>query len=217
MSNILNKIAKSSAEKVYKIFGNSSGGMLLITSVLGLTFSAVAQIMGICFNKKYTTSQKAFMIPQEIGELIVSAMAIFIITKPSQKLASKLVKTGKILPKELVEYMKMNKLSEMRGKTDFNFGEEVNKIISQIKKSNNYIKTNAAEKEAMLKVHNDALDSYNITADAVSAIATTAASALTVGCVAPILRNRFASYYRHRNMDILNYYNRNISGNHSKI
>ena len=82
--------------------------------------------------------QKAFMIPQELGELIVSSAAIFAITRPTQKLASNLVKTGKILPKELVLYMKEKDLKNSYSKVcgvayDIN---DIKRIIAFCRKHN---------------------------------------------------------------------------------
>ncbi len=217
MSEFFTKIAKLAAEKIYSTFGKSSGGMLLATSILGLTFSAGAQILGICVNKKYTASQKAFMIPQELGELFVSSMAIFAITKPTQKLAAKLAKTGKIMSKEVVSYLKENNLADKRGHFDFDFEKEVSKIIQQIENSDKFIKSNAIDRVSMLAPHKSALEKHEITSDATSAIATTVASLATVGCVVPVIRNRFAAYYQQQNMDIYHRYRSISSGSFNKI
>lgn len=202
MSGCLARFAKSASEKVYKHFGKNSGNMLLATSILGFTISSLAQIAAIIVNKKYSVSQKAFMVPQELGELFVASSAIFLITKPMQKFASKLVKTGKIMPKSLTQYVKENNLASKRGSLDFDFSKEVKGIIEQIQKSDSYI--SSKEKELLLEKHHQALNSYETTADAVSALTTTAAGLLTTGLVVPVARNRFASYYQKQNMDVYN-------------
>ena len=217
MKSILTKSAKYFAEKVYSVFGKSSGGMLLATSILGLTLSAGAQIIGICFNKKYTTSQKAFMIPQELGELFVASLAIFAITKPAQKLASKLVKTGKIASEELLSYMRDNNLLERRGNLDFDFGKEIIEKIKTIKKSEEFKNLSRKDRKTLIEPYKNALDSYNINSDVVSAYATTGASMITTGFAVPVLRNRFASYYQKRNIEAYNYYSSQKTNGDVKI
>ena len=202
MTNKFSNIAKKVSEKIYTIFGKSSGNMLLATSILGFTLSSGAQIAAILTNKEYTVSQKAFMVPQEVGELLMATLAIFIITKPIQKLASKMVKTGKISSSELIKYMEDNKILANRGKMGFDFEAEVKNIIKKIKSSDEYI--NSQNKSSLLDVHNQALGKYEACADSVSAIATTTAGVITTGVVVPMVRNRFGAYYQKQNMYFYN-------------
>ena len=76
----LEKFAKYIAEKIYKHFGDSSGGMILATSITGTLLSSLAQTGAILFNDKYTTSQKTFMAPQELTEGLINVLSMFLIT-----------------------------------------------------------------------------------------------------------------------------------------
>lgn len=202
MPGILSKAAKNTSEWIYKFFGKDSGNMLLATSILGFTLSAGAQIGAIVMNKRYSFSQKVFMVPQEIGELVMAATAIFVITKPMQKITAKMVKTGKIAPKELVKYMEDNNIISKRGKADFNLGNEIKNIIKKVQSSDEFINSN--NKESLLSVHQKTLGQYEACADSVSAITTTAAGLVTTGLVVPVVRNNFAAYWQKQG---LNYYN----------
>mgnify|MGYP007038240962 CR=1 FL=1 len=77
---MLNSHLKRFAEKfgkfVYKYFEQGSGNMILITSMIAIGLSAMAQTAAIMINKKYTVSQKAFMIPQEITEGIMTMLSL---------------------------------------------------------------------------------------------------------------------------------------------
>ena len=198
------KVAKYAAEKIYSIFGKNSGNMLLATAIIGFVGSSLAQIGAILLNKKYTPSQKAFMVPQEIGECIIASSALFLITLPIQIMTKKIMLSGKFLSKNLVKYMEENKLSAKRGKPDFNFREEVKNTIDNIQKSDVFIRSEKLQQEQMLSKHKNASDEFETIYDSAAAIATTAAGVVTTGIVVPIVRNRFASYYQKRNMDMYN-------------
>ena len=92
MKKSFKNFAKNIAETVYKVFGNDSGQMLLMTSIIGSLASCLAQTGAIILNKKYTDSQKAFMVPQELTEGFVTIASIFLITKPIQAFAKKVLK-----------------------------------------------------------------------------------------------------------------------------
>lgn len=187
---------KNLAEKVYVIFGESSGKMLLLTSIFGILASSFAQTGAILFNKKYTDSQKAFMIPQEMTEGLVTVLSIFFITKPIQKFANKCFKSGKILSSEMVDYLKKNDLIEKRGKADFDFSKSVKNIIENIEKSDAFIRATSVQKENLLESHTKVLQDYEIMLDATSAIATTFAAMTSSAIVSPLLRNHVASKFQ---------------------
>ena len=201
---MLSKIGKYIAEKVYKNLEKGSGHMILATTVTGIALSCLAQTAAIMFNKQYSVSQKAFMVPQEITEGLVSVVSMFAISRPTQYIAKKYAKSGKILTKDMLNYMKKHSLIEKRGNMDFDFGKEINKIIHKIEQSDKYIKSSDIKKESLLKEHNEILNQFNETEDATSAIATTAGTAISTAFISPLLRNYSASYYQKINLD---YYN----------
>lgn len=201
MKNGISKFIKGFAEKVYEIFGESSGKMLLLTSIFGILASSFAQTGAILLNKKYSDSQKAFMAPQEMTEGFVTVLAIFFITKPIQKFANKCFKSGKILSSEMVDYLKKNQLIEKRGKADFDFSKSVKNIMQKIEASDAFVKSSAEQKEKMLESHTKILQDYEIMLDATSAIATTFAAMTSSAIVSPLLRNHVASKFQAASMN----------------
>ena len=196
MNSGISGIIKKLAEKIYQIFGESSGKMLLLTSIFGILASSIAQTGAILFNKKYTDSQKAFMVPQEMTEGLITVLSIFFITKPIQKFANKCFKSGKILSSEMVDYLKKNDLIEKRGKADFDFSKSVKNIIENIEKSDAFIKATSKQKESLLESHTKILQDYEIMLDATSAVATTFAAMTSSAIVSPLLRNHVASRFQ---------------------
>ena len=138
MPKPLEKFAKYIAEKIYKHFGDSSGGMILATSITGTLLSSLAQTGAILFNDKYTTSQKTFMAPQELTEGLINVLSMFLITKPIQRGASKMVKTGKILSKDLGKYLQETKLDKKRGDINFDIGKAIRNNIKSLEAKDSF-------------------------------------------------------------------------------
>ncbi len=205
MANFFQKAGKYIAEKVFKNIESGSGNMILITSMTGIAFSCIAQTFAIFINKKYSVSQKAFMVPQELTEGVISIASMFAISKPCQKAASKIMKSGKIFTKDMATYMKKYDLIGKRGEYDFDFQKSVKSIISKIENSDEFIKSNACKQEEFLAEHHNIIKEFNAVSDATSAFATTAGSIMSTALISPLLRNYVASYYQQVN---LNYYNK---------
>ena len=197
---LIQKAGKNLADFVYKRLGNGSGNMILITSMTGIALSSLAQTGAIFFNKKYSVSQKAFMIPQELTEGCITLLSMFLVTRPIQKLSAKYVKSGKILSKELSSYMIKNNLLNKRGKSDFNLEEYIKSTMNNISSKS----TTAERKTKMLKPHQEALHNYESVFDATSAICTTAGSIVSTALISPLLRNYVASKYQKTNLNIYN-------------
>ncbi|MBR1374440.1 hypothetical protein IJ750_02055 [bacterium] len=210
MSSWISKPAKFFADKVYKHLESGSGAMILATSMLGIAMSSIAQTGAIWFNDKYSPKQKAFMIPQELTEGCITVLSMFLITKPIQKITKNYTKTGKILSKELTEYLTKQNLIDKRGKLNFNVRENIEEVINKIEKSDKYINTSKIEREKLIEKHRHALNSFDNICDSTSAITTTVGSIISTALISPILRNYSASYYQKINMDI---YNKRINEN----
>lgn len=200
MPNKEYNVIKNISDWVYKKFCSDSGNMLVATSIIGTSLSSAAQAAVVFLNDKYTVAQKAFMIPQELVECLVSAVSIFVITKPLQNLGRRAVSSGKILPKNLIKYADKYKLTNLRGKKDFDFGKSIKGLIEKTEKN--------ANKDMFIKEHKDALQSYNNTFDAMSAISATAGTALSVSIAVPTIRNSVAAYFQKQNMIVYNDLNR---------
>lgn len=199
------KFVKSVVDFVYKNFEkHGSGNMLLITAITGFTLSTLAQTGAIIANKKYSASEKAFMIPQELTEGLINIFSMFMITKPLQKLAKSYTKSGKILSNEMKEYLQEMKLIDKRGQADFNLRKTVISIIKDIEKSDKFIRASKIEQNELLSKHKDILEKHDGIEDAVSAIVTTAGGILSATIIAPYLRNTVAANYQRVNMNAMN-------------
>ena len=213
MSGWMNRQAKNLAEFVYKHLEKGSGAMILMTSMLGIAMSSVAQTFAILLNDKYSISQKAFMAPQELTEGCITVLSMFLITKPIQKITKQYTKMGKILSKDLIQYAEKNHLLSERGKLNFDFGESIKSIINGIENSDKFIRSSEVDKAKMLAEHKDAIHSFHSLEDSTSAITTTAGSILSTALISPLLRNYSASYYQKINME---YYNNLPKGDDGK-
>ena len=192
----LSKFINSIAEGIYKYFGKNSGKMLLTTSIIGISMSSLIQAMAILVNDKYSNSQKKFMVPQELGEAMISIISIFLITKPIQKFASNLTKTAKIAPKNVINYLKENNIEKRRGLASFNFRSKVENTIKTIENSDKYIKSSSTEKAEMLAPHKNTLHEFDDFADSTQAYATLVAGILSTSYAVPLIRNNIASRYQ---------------------
>ena len=92
MKRGMEKFIKKVVNKVHLLFGENSGKMLLLTGIIGMALSSLAQTLTVVNNKHYTLSQKMFMVPQELIDGAVSIFSLVLITTPLQNLAKKYVK-----------------------------------------------------------------------------------------------------------------------------
>ena len=191
------------SENIYKHVEKNSGNMLLILSITGMLISSLAQAGAILFNKKYTNSQKAFMVPQELVEGIFNMISIFAIAKPTQKLAETCVKRGKILSKNLSNYMKANNINQKKSIKNFDLGKSIDKVIENIQKSDEFIHSSKSAQDSMLLEHFNALEEYNSIADATSAYATTGAMIMSATVFTPLIRNTIASKAQNINLKLI--------------
>ena len=114
MKRGMEKFIKKVVNKVHLLFGENSGKMLLLTGIIGMALSSLAQTLTIVNNKHYTLSQKMFMVPQELIDGAVSIFSLVLITTPLQNLAKKYVKNGKLLTKDLRNYLNKTGIMEKR-------------------------------------------------------------------------------------------------------
>ncbi len=193
---------KKVSDFVYKKLESGSGNMILLTSMIGIGLSTIAQTGAILLNDKYTMPQKAFLIPQELTDGCITIASMFVITRPLQGAANIFVKTGKITTSEIKNYMNKHHLIPQKGHLNFDFRKSVDNIISSIKKSDEYIRSNSIQRDSMLTEHKNIIQNYNQLADASSAIASTIGSVISTAAVSPFIRNYSASYYQKASLNI---------------
>jgi hypothetical protein len=142
--------------------------VLIFTSVAGWLASSAAQIIGIAANKSYTKEQKKFMLHQESADALINIGSFFVITKSFKAVSSKLVSTGKIAPKAVVDLLEKNGQHHRRGTFDF----DVTSVDNFDKVKNVY-------------------NGFKCFADSTAAVV---GGVLSSNILTPILRNEYASH-----------------------
>ena len=162
----LGKLAGASSSKM--------GDILILTSIAGWFASSAAQIFGIAVNKNYTHDQKKFMITQEATDALTNIVLYFGVTKSLTALTSHMVKTGKLAPKSIVQFMRDNKLLPFRGQ----FGFDITKATGF--------------EQAGLR---GAYNGFKCFAEAAAA---TIGGVISSNIITPVVRNSYASYRQNK-------------------
>ncbi|MCR5266583.1 MAG: hypothetical protein K6E29_08350 [Cyanobacteria bacterium RUI128] len=173
----MNRMWPQLKQQLGKLAGVSSakmGDILILTSIAGWFASSAAQIIGIAINKEYTHEQKKFMIAQEASDAVTNILLYFGVTKSLTALSEHMVKTGKLAPRSIVDFLRKNKLINQRG----NFGFDVTKA--------------AGFEEAGLR---GAYNGFKCFTDAASA---TIGGIISSNIITPIVRNKIASYKQNK-------------------
>ncbi|MBP3820438.1 hypothetical protein J6G99_02200 [bacterium] len=170
---------KSLLNIIAKKFGKDPGKMLIHTGVIGWGMSAAAQICAIVFNDKLKPEQKMFMIPQEFADAMVNIVSFYVITRGFSTLGATFVRTGRLIPKNISNYIKKIGFGKQIGKIDFNINKHV-KMPKNIK----------AE--------------YNDFKKGIEVSSTIIGSILSCNIITPIVRNLYASKRQEQNIAKLN-------------
>lgn len=152
---------------------NHMGDIIILTSVAAWVASSAAQIIGIALNKNYSHEQKKFMISQEAADAITNIGLYFGITSSLKWLSGKMVSTGKLTTKPILNFLENKGLTHYRGK--FNFD------ITKVPGFKEGIKTS--------------YDSFKNFAEASAAIT---GGIISSNIVTPIVRNEIASYRQNK-------------------
>jgi hypothetical protein len=156
---------------VAKHYGKDTGKMLIHTGVIGWALSAAAQVTAICVNDKIPKKQKMFMVPQEIADALVNIVSFYAITQTCKSFALNLVKSGKLLPKNVRNAINLAGFGDKCGKKGFNVYNGTHLSPATIKE--------------LAAFHNG-----------VDVIATTTGSIISCNLVTPIVRNYLASKHQ---------------------
>lgn len=151
---------------------------LIFTTSAGWLASSLAQIVGIYFNKNYTKEEKSYMIPQEFADALVNIGSFLVVTKSLKSLTTKMVQTGKLLPRSLEKFLGDSGMLSQRGNFDFD--------VTTVEGFNAY---------------RQKYNSFKTVAESTAAIV---GGVLSSNIITPILRNRIAASRKDRVMKSLN-------------
>lgn len=153
---------------VYKHFKEDTSRMLIVTGAIGWALSSLAQIGAIMTNNKISSEKKTFLIPQEFVDGVINVGMFLFITLCVKKAISKLVSTGKMLPKSVKDELVKNHKDKI-GKIDFNIDS---------------LKGTLSSKD---------FNKYNSYKEYVTTVGTLGASVLSCNVLTPLVRNSVAS------------------------
>lgn len=154
-----------SKKGLFERYGENPGSMLVHTGVLGWILSSAAQVTAIIFNDKISPEQKSFLIPQEIADGAVNIASFYVVTSSFKRLASKLVKTGKLTTNSIKKSLLEQGIDKSKiGKLDFDIGKLEN-----------------------------VPEGYKPFKNGVDVIASTIGSILSCNIITPLIRNQYAS------------------------
>ncbi len=175
------KLGMAMQEEIKKTLGRLAGAsitkmgdVIIFTTVAGWLASSAAQIYGISVNKNYKHEQKKYMINQEVFDAITNICLYFSITKSLTMLSSLMVKTAKLAPKSIVDFMRRTNIIDNRGKLGFD--------ITQARDFN---------KEGLRGKYN----AFKCFADASAA---TIGGIVSSNIITPIVRNQVAAHRQNK-------------------
>ena len=164
---------------IARAYGKHPGKMLVHTGVIGWILSSAAQVCAIIFNDKIPKEQKMFLIPQEIADAGVNIVSFYLITQSFKSIATKLVTSGKLLPKAVKDFLVYKGLGDKLGKAGFDVYKSNALTASGIKR----------------------LDSFK---DGVDVVGTTIGSIISCNLVTPIIRNEIAAHRQKKALAKMN-------------
>ena len=185
---------QKSFEWIYETFKEDTSKMLIATGTLGWILSSAAQIVGIYRNSKISDEKKSFLVPQEMMDGAINALAFIGITSIAKKGIEKMASTGKTTTLSVRNFLKQHpELEKKVGKWELNLDEVIPKNIYAYK-------------------------SYKSHKNFITTMGTLGASILSCNIVTPLIRNATASRVQKTYIDIKNNpaaygYNTNYSGN----
>ncbi len=154
-------------------FGPNPAQMLIYTGVLGWFLSSLAQVIAIAVNDKIPKEQKAFLIPQEIGDGAINVLSFLLVTSSIKALSSKLVSTGKLTTPAIKAFLKKTGIHTKNGLGDVKF--DISKLAN----------------------FEDIKDEYVPFKNGVDVVGMTLGSILSCNIITPILRNKIATKRQH--------------------
>jgi len=165
---------------IYKNFCEDTSKMLIVTGALGWILSSLAQACGIVGNSKLSNEKKSFLLPQELTDGAINAIAFIGITLMAKFGISKMASTGKIATESVRNFLNKNSVYKNKiGKLDFNLDE-------------------------VLPKDSELMNSYLSYKNFVTTMGTVGASIISCNIVTPLIRNATASRVQKSYIDMKN-------------
>ena len=159
-------------ENLWNKYSKDPAKILVQTGTAGWALSSAAQIIALLMNDKISTKEKTFLIPQEMFDAFVNIGSFFLITSSIKNLASKLVTTGKIAPKNIRTYLEQSPFKDKVGKSNFNIEKDLNCLSS----------------------FNEHRPQYEAFKNIFTTAGTVGASVLSSNIITPVVRNNLAAF-----------------------
>ena len=159
----------SFVNKVAALYGQHPGKMLIHTGVIGWVLSSAAQVCAIVFNEKIPKEQKMFLIPQELSDALVNIVSFYFITQGFKSVGSKLVDTGRWVPKAVKDFVVYKGYGDKLGQKGFSIFKDGILSPSGIKRAKSF-------------------------KNGIDVLFTTLGSVISCNLVTPIFRNKIAAY-----------------------
>ena len=177
MLKYLSEFIQKKFNWIYTTFTDDNSKMLIVTGALGWILSSAAQIAGIYANSKISNEKKSFLVPQELTDGIINALAFIGITVFAKKGIEKMASTGKVATQSVRNFLNQNpELKAKVGKFDFNLDNVIPKNI-------------------------DAYKSYKSYKNFITTMGTLGAGILSCNIVTPVIRNATASIVQKSYID----------------
>ncbi len=161
----------------YNTYSANPATMLLVTGTLGWALSAAGQIAAVLFNDKISLKEKAFLIPQELGDATINILSFYLLTRTATNIAENMARQGKITTPKIKDFLKS------KGLLGKKMGKEVLDIDS----------FPPDMKKAVEDLRKDA-----------GVVAGIAGAIVSTNIITPILRNKYAAHCQKITMAELN-------------
>lgn len=102
---VKNTFWQKTKQYMYEHYGLETGKLIVHAGLITWTTSALSQLVAIALNKEIPSDQKKFLIPQEIADGALNIASFYLITNSFNRVASRLVSSGKWTTKPIKEYL----------------------------------------------------------------------------------------------------------------
>lgn len=203
-SPMISKVVQYMADN----YSKDSGKLLVHLGALGWVLSSAAQLGVVAGDRNIDKKKKKFLLSQEAADAGVNVVMYYTICDVIKKGGDKLVESGKLLTKEVVDALGAIKggstsvSDPTKWRNLFTKAELEQPLTKMLEMGKNLsIVKGLQEKDAALAAINNALTAVETHKNNVSVISAIAASVLACNLVTPYVRNIIASKFQKRALE----------------